>query len=317
MDRRLGELDRLVQWRELQDTIELASSQKAGLEKQLAERQQNMALHRSKLAESQGKLDELAKVAQSKSTAVEAAKGILDAKRAELAKIAESKKQLEESLTLVANPQSIQPAIDELAQSMLARNSLMGQLQADIDAAMQAFSAASLDRDQHQTAHSQLQLALQQAEQEVVSTTKSLEEIQRAIDDALAKSQSRWQQVVEDRNLQLDAARLRPLSAEQFCWSILRVTGIFDQWVANQMAELDKAQPLPADMPLTNRSRRIAIAWRCGKPSTLFAAMPINSQLFSPPELAKSIRSLHRPSKRFSWPTVEVSIVGLDLQETT
>ncbi len=130
------------------------------------------------------------------------------------------RRQLEESLTLVSNPQSIQPAIDELAQSVLARNSLM--VSATIRCRCRhAGLLCRLSRSRSVPNRSQSTSNLLFNKQNKKSSAqRSPGRDTTSIDDAWPKSQSRWQQVVDDRSLQLDAARLRPLSAEQFCWSI-------------------------------------------------------------------------------------------------
>ena len=40
------------------------------------------------------------------------------------------------------------------------------------------------------------------------------------------------------------AASLKPLTPEQLCWSVFRVTGVYDSYWQAEVAELDKASPL-------------------------------------------------------------------------
>ena len=39
-------------------------------------------------------------------------------------------------------------------------------------------------------------------------------------------------------------ASLKPLTPEQLCWSVFRVTGVYDRYWQTEVAELDKAKPL-------------------------------------------------------------------------
>ena len=39
-------------------------------------------------------------------------------------------------------------------------------------------------------------------------------------------------------------AQLKPLTPEQICWSILKVTGVYDRYRKAEEAELNKAKPL-------------------------------------------------------------------------
>jgi hypothetical protein len=60
-------------------------------------------------------------------------------------------------------------------------------------------------------------------------------------------------------------AQLKPLTPEQMCWSILKVTGVYDRYRAAEEAELAKAKPLKgpaADDPAVRRDRAIEIEQR-------------------------------------------------------
>ncbi len=50
---------------------------------------------------------------------------------------------------------------------------------------------------------------------------------------------------LEDRLVRdFTAASLKPLTPEQLCWSVFRVTGVYEQYWQTEVAELDKASPL-------------------------------------------------------------------------
>ena len=46
------------------------------------------------------------------------------------------------------------------------------------------------------------------------------------------------------RGNQFAQAQLKPLTPEQMCWSILKVTGVYDRYLKAEEAELDKKKPL-------------------------------------------------------------------------
>ena len=39
-------------------------------------------------------------------------------------------------------------------------------------------------------------------------------------------------------------ASLKPLTPEQLCWTVFRVTGVYDRYWQAEVAELDKTKPL-------------------------------------------------------------------------
>jgi hypothetical protein len=60
-------------------------------------------------------------------------------------------------------------------------------------------------------------------------------------------------------------AQLKPLTPEQMCWSILKVTGVYDRYRRIEEAELAKAKPLvgaAADDPAVRRARAIEVEQR-------------------------------------------------------
>lgn len=75
--------------------------------------------------------------------------------------------------------------------------------------------------------------ALQSAEQ----ATAQVGVARGDLDKAVVELQSRW---TTDASL----ASLKPLSPEQFCLSVFRVTGVYENYRNTEIAELDKASPL-------------------------------------------------------------------------
>ncbi len=64
---------------------------------------------------------------------------------------------------------------------------------------------------------------------------------------------------------QFALAQLKPLSPEQMCWSILKVTGVYDRYLQAEEAALNKSKPLTgpaANDPAARRSRAIDVEQR-------------------------------------------------------
>ena len=60
-------------------------------------------------------------------------------------------------------------------------------------------------------------------------------------------------------------AQLKPLSPEQMCWSMLKVTGVYDRTRAAQEAELNKAKPLAGAAANDPAARRLAARSRSSR----------------------------------------------------
>jgi hypothetical protein len=60
---------------------------------------------------------------------------------------------------------------------------------------------------------------------------------QAALQTAVVELNDRW-------TADFTIAALKPLSPEQLCWSVFRVTGVYDHYWQTEVAELDKSKPL-------------------------------------------------------------------------
>lgn len=93
---------------------------------------------------------------------------------------------------------------------------------------------------------------LQEAIAREKSVAAELQSEQDRLTAELAESQSRLESAVEDCRRKFEnaflVAPLKPLTPEQLCWSVFRVTTVYERYAANEIAELDKAQP-PGDAP--------------------------------------------------------------------
>jgi hypothetical protein len=116
--------------------------------------------------------------------------------------------------------------------------------QQGVDTALAAHQSATQALAQAQSALSSAQeeqsrqlAAVRGAEQALAEKRAQLTTARAEYDDAVSKLTQRWTH-------NLTVAVLKPLTPEQLCWSVLRVTGVYDRTWQAQAAELDKASPL-------------------------------------------------------------------------
>lgn len=105
-----------------------------------------------------------------------------------------------------------------------------------------------------QAANSQLQAATERLEGITAQHSGAVAEVTR-IAAAIEKSTASLAQLSASRNenetrlaeqftKDFTTASLRPLTPEQLCWSILRVTGVYERYRRNEVAALEKEKPL-------------------------------------------------------------------------
>lgn len=125
----------------------------------------------------------------------------------------------------------------------LARNQI-GESQSQFDTASAAYKTAD---QAFVTAQESLAAALA----ERVRREQAMELVKTGVATAQAEvvtKQSEFDKLVGDLTDRWTAdftvASLKPLTPEQLCWTVFRVTGVYDNYWQTEVAELDKAKPL-------------------------------------------------------------------------
>ncbi len=178
----------------------------------------------------------------------------------EIKQLDATRMQLVDASRLVSTAGSLDAAINELSQSAQSRQSNMTQVQLEVQKATEDLTS----KDQALVLASQelekQTLAVQAAQTMLDQATASATMVRRSFEDAQVKLVEKQTSVMEHHWRTASAANLKPLTPEQFCWSLLRVMGHMDSSIANEQVELDKQQPLPVEPPptqqqLTDRKR--------------------------------------------------------------
>lgn len=244
LERRLATVQKTVQTAELNRTFVAAS--------------QAVAAQQAAVAAAQKLLEEYAPIASAQETAAKvhadtaaAAAKSLEAIRAEHAK------KVEVANAIAAACQTLEAARDKaptnaslVEAAAKVRASADGAL-AEVAEAQKKVEAATVAR---QTAD-QAVVAAQEALAGVLAERARREKSAAAAIDALtaarndlAAKQSAFttarSELAERWSNDFTIATLKPLMPEQLCWSVFRVTGVYDRYWQTEVAELDKSKPL-------------------------------------------------------------------------
>ncbi len=212
----------------------------------LAERQAEMTAADEALAAATGLLKETVAAYQKKMENVKAVQAAAESARIASEKLpndavlADAAQKLKErSGTLQSEMGESQTAVE----TATAAAEKAGQLR---DAARQMLDAATAERDRREKIVAEAQAAIVQAREQVAAR-------QATYEVAVSALTGRWE---SDFSL----ASLKPLTPEQLCWSIFRVTGVYERYWQAEAAELEKASPLtdeqkqdPAQVAARNR----------------------------------------------------------------
>ena len=201
---------------------------------------------------------ELVAVVATEQSQVEAAEAALATMAEELSSLQQQHAQQSQSLealsTAVAIVSEAQAKLPEDAALKQALDLLQGRsteltgsvqaLQSEVEtkgAAHQSQTTAMANEQAELAAAQQKKAELDQI---AAAANDALQNARAAAEAAIAAAAEAETRVVARRSQNCQLAELQPLSPEELCWSIFRVTGVYERHWQAQAAEVEKAQPL-------------------------------------------------------------------------
>ena len=175
----------------------------------------------------------LSKIQQEHALQAETAKAVADAVTS--ADVARQK--LPDDATLKEAAEKLKAKSDELAAALAEHQKLVDAATAAATEAAGKASAAKQALDGVLAEKTRREQAVTPAEAAVPAAQTQAQASRAAVDEALSQLTTQW-------SSDFTVAALQPLSPEQLCWSIFKVTGVYDRYRQAEIAELDKASPL-------------------------------------------------------------------------
>ncbi len=189
-------------------------------------------------------------------SALTSARQALSKHEAELAQLRDTIAQLDKSAALVDMPEPLKSASSVINQTLVAKSATTAVLTSAVGEQEKSVANATIELNKLQAAKNAAEQAKNEHVSLVAAKKTELDGKQASLPELTSKAREAWEAVLEDQRGQLAIARVRPLSPEQLGQSILRVTGIFDNYVRNELAELQKTAPLPADADAATQAKR-------------------------------------------------------------
>jgi hypothetical protein len=228
------------------------------LHRAVAAASESASARRAELTAAQKQLRDFAAVvarceAQGKAAGekVTATANALQAAAASRASQAEAARSISAALTAIESARQNLPndaALADLANKLQTRTSVTqshtGELQRRIDAltmaekvAQQSFVAAQESLAAALAEKSRREQAIEAANQAIAASQAECTAKQAELDSLAAEATGNWTR-------DFTVAALKPLTPEQLCWTVFRVTGVYDRYWQAEVAELDKTKPL-------------------------------------------------------------------------
>lgn len=163
---------------------------------------------------------------------------------------------LADATKLVSSTEALLAAQSVLQQEVTAKQTQLGEFQSAVDAAEAQVRAKTESRNQ-QAGEVEAKIAdHQQRLQRSNEVQQQWNDLQSQLETIRSEIAAKGESIGDDLETQLAATRLAPLTAEQLCWSTLRVTGVLDAYIRTELTELEKQSPLPAEADEATKAQR-------------------------------------------------------------
>ena len=151
---------------------------------------------------------------------------------------------------LVPDDRSLSEAAQKIKDKSADLKKTAPALRARIDAAAAPLSKAN---ELHDAAKAALRACMDEKARRESAVAAAIAAVNAAESPSKA-TRSKLAEAADELSLlrgnQFAQAQLKPLTPEQICWSVLKVTGVYDRYLNAEAAELDKKKPLIGPLAL-------------------------------------------------------------------
>lgn len=183
------------------------------------------------------------------SAAVSQAQENVNTARTAATALKEAAEALQNARTMLSTDKKLS---DETMQTTLATLvAKSGEAQVLLKSAEQTMSvvtqqstAATEAMNAAQAAMAEANAELQRRQEASAQANTVFEKAGEVLTSATVEFNTAFETVPADLSSQFALSQLRPLTPEQMCWTIFRVTTVYDRYKAGEIAELEKAGPL-------------------------------------------------------------------------
>lgn len=239
-----------------------AAAERTTAESQVAAQQAELAKLEQAVVQARAAVAAVDQERVAAASALDAARAAAVAHEAQLEQLRETLRQLEKAAPLVSTAGALAPAVQAINETLSAKAATTAQLTADVTKSEQTLAAAADKLKQAQATQDGVIQSRDVLTAAVVASKAGLEKHAAQLNELTANAREAWDAVVSDQQVTGNLAAMRPQSPEQLGLSILRVTGIFDNYVHAELAELQKNQALPADADAAAVAKRQQAAVR-------------------------------------------------------
>ena len=150
----------------------------------------------------------------------------------------------EAALQKAGNDVTLAEVVTKLKERATVAQTAIGETQSQVNIAATAMSTANELLASAQKSMSESSTEYTRRQQTVIETTNSMSVAKSDLSSRQSEMDSSVSELEDRLVCDFTAASLKPLTPEQLCWSVFRVTGVYDRYWQAEVAELDKSSPL-------------------------------------------------------------------------
>ncbi len=244
LQQRLETANLLAQLPATQQAIAVARQSVTERESEVAAAQQQLSEYTAVVSQAEANAGALAEQLAAAQAAVAAARSVHDQRVVEANSIAAAFASADAARQKIPGDAVLIEVSTKLQERTAVAQSLTAETQKTVDAALavqqaaaDALAAARNELSAVRAERDVRQQTVEAANAALVAARTDVAGRQAEFDTALGSLTDRWTK-------DFTVSSLKPLTPEQLCWTIFKVTGVYDAYWAAEVAELDKTSPL-------------------------------------------------------------------------
>lgn len=158
-----------------------------------------------------------------------------------LTEAAEAMKRAKEALP---SDESLSSGLVTISTKVTALEAALKSSEATLVVASQMSSAAAETMKAARSAMDESNAELQRRQQAATQAGETLTQSKESLQATTVSLEKSMDAVPSDLSSTFALSQLKPLSPEQMCWTVFKVTTVYDRYVAQEAAEREKANPL-------------------------------------------------------------------------
>jgi hypothetical protein len=241
---RIAVLERVGSASDLNASLANLTQTTATAETAMASATQQVTEYTPTVAARTAAMTEAEKAMASAESAVKVAQEEVSRNRVASTTLTEAADAMKRAQAALPADESLKAGLATVSTKVSALEAALKSSEATLVVASQMSSAAAEAMKTAKSAMDESNAELQRRQQIATQATTTLAQSKESLQATTVSLEKAMDAVPTDLSSTFALSQLKPLSPEQMCWTIFKVTTVYDRYVAQEVAEREKASPL-------------------------------------------------------------------------